>query len=62
MAQPLETVLGLYFTEAEKDVWEEIAPDLLSFLNNIKELGFLVKLDTESGAVAYLYFSVLVFN
>ena len=31
MAQPLETVLGLYFTEAEKDVWEEIAPDLLSF-------------------------------
>lgn len=29
--QPLETVLGLYFTEAEKDVWEEIAPDLLSF-------------------------------
>ena len=31
MAQPIETVLGLYFTEAEKDVWEEIAPDLLSF-------------------------------
>ena len=29
--QPLETVLGLYFTKAEKDVWEEIAPDLLSF-------------------------------
>ena len=23
-----------------------LAPDLLSFLNNIKELGFLVKLDT----------------
>lgn len=29
--QPRETVLGLYFTEAEENVWEEIAPDLLSF-------------------------------
>lgn len=29
--QPIETALGLYFTEAEKDVWEEISTDLLSF-------------------------------
>lgn len=31
MAAPFETVLGLYFTEAEHDVWEEISKDLLSF-------------------------------
>ena len=29
--QPIETALGLYFTEAEKDVWEEISTDLLAF-------------------------------
>jgi hypothetical protein len=29
--QPIETALGLYFTEAEKDVCEEISTDLLSF-------------------------------
>ena len=29
--QPIETALGLYFTEAEKEVWEEISTDLLAF-------------------------------
>lgn len=31
MKAPFRTVLGLYFTEAEQDVWEEISTDLLSF-------------------------------
>ena len=35
-----------------------LAPDLLSFLNNIKELGFLVKLDT-NGAYPELLYNVM---
>lgn len=52
MDAPFKTVLGLYFTEAEQDVWEEISPDLLSFsfddseTNNADNVSITLKDDS----------------